>query len=184
MKFEETPLNGAFVIHLEKSGDDRGFFARAFCRREFAEHGLSTSFLQVNDSLSRHKGTLRGMHYQVGDDAETKLVRCIKGSLCDVILDIRPESRTFGEHFAVELTEENRQMLYVPKGFAHSFITLEDDTEALYFSDAFYAPDSERGVRWNDPEFGITWPLDPVVISEKDSNWPDFSADYHLPETT
>lgn len=180
MKFEETHLNGAYVIDLEKFGDDRGFFARAFCSREFEAQGLTTGFVQVNDSLSAQKGTLRGMHYQIGEDAETKLVRCIKGALYDIILDMRPDSPTFGDHFGVELSATNRKMLYVPKGFAHSFITLEDDTEAFYFVDAFYAPDAERGVRWNDPKFGVEWPVEPVVISDKDASWPDFDPDYHF----
>lgn len=180
MKFEATPLHGAFTIELDRFGDDRGFFARAYCRREFEEVGLVTSFVQVNDSLSAQKGTLRGMHYQIGEDAETKLVRCIKGSLYDIILDVRPESPTFGRHFGVELSALNRRMLYVPKGFAHSFITLEDDTEAFYFVDAFYAPEAERGVRWNDPKFAVEWPNQPTVISSKDASWPDFDPDYHF----
>lgn len=180
MKFHETPLSGAFVVELEKFGDDRGFFARAFCRKEFEERGLTSMFVQVNDSLSAQKGTLRGMHYQVGECAETKLVRCIKGALFDVILDMRLESPTFGKHFGVELSEGNRKMLYVPKGFAHSFITLEDDTEAFYFVDAFYEPGSERGVRWNDPKFDVKWPEQPTVISDKDASWPDFNPDYHF----
>lgn len=180
MKFEETPLAGAYVIDLEKFGDDRGFFARAFCSREFEEVGLATGFVQVNDSLSAQKGTLRGMHYQIGKDAETKLVRCIKGALYDIILDMRLDSPTFGAHYGVELSALNRRMLYVPRGFAHSFLTLEDDTEAFYFVDAFYAPDAERGVRWNDPRFAVEWPAQPVVISGKDASWPDFDPEYHF----
>ena len=183
MKFEQTPLVGAFVIELEKSGDDRGFFARAFCSNEFRTQGLATNFVQVNDSLSAHRGTLRGMHYQIGEFAETKLVRCIKGALYDVILDMRKESPTFGKHFGVELSAENRRMFYVPKGFAHSFITLEDDSEAFYFVDAFYAPKAERGVRWNDPHFGVKWPIQPQIISDKDANWPDFNPEYHLADS-
>lgn len=180
MKFQETPLQGAYVIELEKRGDDRGFFARAFCRNEFGDHGLSTTFVQVNNSLSAHKGTLRGMHYQLAPKAETKVVRCIKGALYDVILDLREGSPTFGQSFGAELTADNRRMMYVPKGFAHGFITLADDTEAFYFVDEFYAPEQERGVRWDDPAFGIRWPMQPVVLSDKDKNQRDFDAAWHL----
>jgi len=181
VEFNETPLAGAYVIELNKIGDERGFFARAFCEKEFGERGLATHFVQLNNSLAEKKGTLRGMHYQLAPYAETKVVRCVRGALLDVILDVRPDSPTFCQHFGVELTAENRRMLYVPKGFAHSFITLEDNTETFYFVDEFYAPDQERGVRWNDPKFGIEWPLEPTVISEKDQKHPDFDPAYHLP---
>ncbi len=180
MIFTETPLAGAFVIELERRGDDRGFFARAFCTNEFADAGLVTNFVQVNNSVSAKEGTLRGMHYQLAPYAETKIVRCINGALCDVIIDLRPESPTFCEHFQIELSADNRRMLYVPKGFAHGFITLADDTEAFYFTDEFYAPDAERGVRWNDPKFAINWPKEPTEISEKDSAHPDFDPRFHL----
>lgn len=171
---------GAYIIDLEKRGDDRGFFARVFCEREFGELGLCTHFVQVNNSLSGERGTLRGMHYQLGQDSETKVVRCIRGALWDCIVDLRPESPTFAKWFGVELSAENRRMLYVPKGFAHGFITLEDATEAFYFVDAFYAPKAERGLRYNDPKFLIQWPIEPCVVSDKDGNWPDFSEAYHL----
>jgi dTDP-4-dehydrorhamnose 3,5-epimerase len=180
MKFAPTPLAGAFLIDIEKRGDDRGFFARAFCENEFSAQGLSSRFVQVNNSLSAFKGTLRGMHYQLAPKAETKLVRCIRGALWDVILDLRKESPTFGQYFGAELSAENRRMMYVPKGFAHGFITLEDDTEAFYFVDEFYAPANERGVRWNDPRFGIEWPLQPAVISDKDRDQKDFDPAWHL----
>ena len=180
MIFNETPLSGAFVIDLEKRGDERGFFARAFCEKEFAAHQLSTHFCQVNNSLSALKGTLRGMHYQLSPKDETKVVRCIRGALFDVILDLRKDSLTFGQSFGAELSSENRRMMYVPKGFAHGFITLSDDTEAFYFVDEFYAPQSERGVRWNDPEFKIQWPLTPVVLSDKDRDQRDFDPAWHL----
>lgn len=180
MIFTATPLAGAYLIDLEKRGDDRGFFARAFCQREFAQHGLVTNFVQVNNSLSAHKGTLRGMHYQLPPKAETKLVRCIRGALFDVILDLRRESPTFGQSFGAELSAEDRRMMYVPKGFAHGFITLSDDTEAFYFVDEFYAPETERGVRWDDPRFAITWPSPPVVLSDKDRQWRDFDPAWHL----
>jgi dTDP-4-dehydrorhamnose 3,5-epimerase len=180
MIFNRAPLTGVFTIDLEKRGDERGFFARVFCEKEFAEHGLVTHFVQVNNSLSAEKGTLRGMHYQLAPHAEVKLVRCIRGSLYDVVLDLRPDSPTFGQSFGAELSAENRRMMYVPKGFAHGFITLQDDTEAFYFVDAFYAPQHERGVRYNDPKFSIHWPIEPTVVSEKDQNHRDFDPDWHL----
>jgi dTDP-4-dehydrorhamnose 3,5-epimerase len=180
MIFTETPIPGAYLIDLEKRGDDRGFFARAFCEREFAAHRLTTGFVQVNNSLSAQRGTLRGMHYQLAPKAETKLVRCIRGALYDMILDLRPGSATFGRSFGVELTVENRRMMYVPKGFAHGFITLADDTEAFYFVDEFYAPELERGVRWNDPKFQLRWPIAPAVLSDKDANQRDFDPAWHL----
>ncbi len=180
MKFVETGLPGAYVIDLEKRGDDRGFFARAFCVREFATHGLATQFVQANNSLSGVKGTIRGMHYQLSPHAETKLIRCIQGAFWDVILDLRPESPTFGRWFGEELSATNRRMMYVPKGFAHGFITLTEHAEAFYLVDEFYAPERERGVRWNDPLFKIEWPAFPALISEKDSNHPDFDPVWHL----
>ncbi len=181
MKFTETPLPGAFVIDLEKRGDDRGFFARVFCEKEFRTHNLVQHFVQVNNSLSGERGTLRGMHYQLPPHAETKLVRCIRGALWDCILDLRPESRTFGRWFGIELSAENRRMLYVPKGFAHGFLTLADDTEAFYFVDEFYAPQHERGIRWDDSAFKIQWPGSPTILSDKDRNHPDFHPAHHLP---
>lgn len=180
MQFHETPLAGAYLIDLERRGDERGFFARAFCREEFRAHGLVGEFVQVNNSLSAAKGTLRGMHYQLPPAAETKLVRCLRGALWDAILDLRPGSASFGRWFGAELTAENRRMMYVPRGFAHGFVTLVDDTEVLYFVDAFYAPERERGVRWNDPRFGIGWPIPPAVLSEKDQKLPDFDPAWHL----
>ena len=180
MIFNQTPLKGAFVIDLEKRGDERGFFARAFCEKEFGSQQLVTRFVQLNNSLSAQRGTLRGMHYQLGAKAETKLVRCIRGGLLDVILDLRKDSPTFGQSYSAELTAENRRMMYVPKGFGHGFITLSDNTEAFYFVDEFYAPEAERGVRWNDPRFGIKWPMEPVVLSDKDRNHRDFDPAWHL----
>lgn len=180
MKFIETPLKGAYLIELEKRGDDRGFFARAFCEKEFQAAGLPSRFVQVNNSLSAQKGTLRGMHYQLAPKAETKLVRCIRGSLFDVILDLRQNSPTFGHSFGAELSSENRKMMCVPKGFAHGFITLSDNAEAFYFVDEFYAPEQERGVRWNDPKFNIQWPIEYVVLSDKDRQWRDFDPSWHL----
>jgi dTDP-4-dehydrorhamnose 3,5-epimerase len=180
MLFSETSIPGAYLIDLEKRGDDRGFFARAFCEQEFASHQLVSRFVQVNNSLSAHKGTLRGMHYQLPPKAETKLVRCIRGSLYDLILDLRPDSPSFGRSFGAELSAENRRMMYVPKGFAHGFITLEENTEAFYFVDEFYAPDRERGLRWNDSAFQLSWPIAPVVLSDKDAGQRDFDPAWHL----
>ena len=174
MIFTETKLAGAYLIELEKRGDERGFFARAWCRNEFEQHGLVSRLVQVNLSSNNKAGTLRGMHYQKAPDEETKLIRCTRGALYDVIIDLRPDSPTYKEWLGVELTAGNHRMLYVPKNFAHGFQTLEDDTEAIYQVSQFYAPQSEGGVRWNDPAFGIEWPLPAQVISDKDQNWPDF----------
>ncbi|MDX8482944.1 dTDP-4-dehydrorhamnose 3,5-epimerase [Mesorhizobium sp. VK24D] len=179
MIFQATPLGGAFTVGLEKRGDDRGFFARAFCRNEFAQQDLISSFVQVNNSFSAKKGTLRGLHYQLPPHAEVKVVRCVRGALWDVILDLRPGSQSFGQWFGAELSEDNRLSMYVPKGFAHAFLTLADDTEALYMVSEFYAPESERGIRWNDPRFAIEWPIEPTVISPKDAAWPEFDHAFH-----
>lgn len=176
MKFIETELPGAYILELEKRGDERGFFARTWCQHEFEEHGLVADVVQQNTSVSKYKGTLRGMHYQVAPHRETKLVRCTKGSLFDVIIDLRPDSSTYKQWLSVELTEDNYKMLYVPRDFAHGFITLSDDTEATYLVSAFYAPDAERGIRYNDPQFGIQWPGTVHTISDKDASWPLFQG--------
>ena len=180
MIFNRSPLPGAYTIELEKRGDDRGFFARLFCEREFGQAGLETKFVQINNSSSGKKGTLRGMHYQLPPAAEVKVVRCIKGSLFDVVVDLRPDSPTFKKWFGAELSAENRRMMYVPRGFAHGFLTLEADTEAFYLVSAFYDPDRERGVRWNDLRFAIGWPAEPRVISDKDAQQRDFDPAWHL----
>lgn len=180
MYFTKTPLADAFIVDLDKKGDDRGFFARFYCTKEFKHHGLDDHFVQVNNSLSAQKGTLRGMHYQLHPKAESKLVRCIKGALYDVILDLRKDSPTFGQSYGCELTADNRRMMYVPKGFAHGFLTLTEDTEALYLVSEFYAPELERGIRWNDPAFNIQWPMKPALVSSKDEEHADFNPDYHL----
>ena len=180
MIFTPTPLPGAYLIDLEKRGDERGFFARALCENEFGEHDLARHFCQVNNSLSAQRGTLRGMHYQLPPRAETKVVRCIRGALYDMILDLREGSPTFGKSFGAELSAENRRMMYVPKRFAHGFLTLADDTEAFYFVDEFYAPERERCIRYNDPKFGLQWPLAPTVVSDKDRNQADFDLVWHL----
>lgn len=174
MKFQETELEGAYIIELEKMKDDRGFFARIFCQKELQDHSLAPNVAQANVSFNTHAGTLRGMHYQMSPYEETKLVRCTRGALYDVIVDLRPDSSTYKRWIGVELTATNYKMLYVPANFGHGFITLEDDTEATYFVSEFYTPGSERGLRWNDPQFDIKWPHSVDVISEKDADWPDF----------
>jgi dTDP-4-dehydrorhamnose 3,5-epimerase len=180
MRFIETPLKGAYLIDLEKRGDDRGFFARLFCTEEFENEGLENHFVQVNNSHSAQKGTLRGLHYQLGSMAEVKLVRCIRGSFYDVILDLRPTSPTYGQSYGAVLSAENRTMMYVPKGFAHGFLTLEQDSEVVYLVSQFYSKDLERGVRWNDPAFKIAWPEKPLIVSDRDRSHPDFNPSYHL----
>jgi dTDP-4-dehydrorhamnose 3,5-epimerase len=179
MKFYNTPLEGARLIELEKRGDDRGFFARYFCEREFAANGLETRFVQINNSLSAKKGTLRGLHYQLPPAAEVKMVRCVRGALWDAIVDLRPDSPTFKQAFGADLTAENRLMMYVPRGFAHAILTLTEDVEAIYLVSAFYGPEQERGLRWNDPAIGIDWPIEPTEISAKDAKWPDLDAAFH-----
>lgn len=174
MIFTETLLQGAFIIDLEKRGDERGFFARTFCANEFSAHGLKTTFVQGNMSKSVHKHTLRGMHYQIDGAEEAKLVRCTKGALYDVILDMREGSETFGNYFATELSEENGRQLYIPEGFAHGFCTLAENTEIAYLVTAFYAPGKEAGIRWNDPTFGIQWPTESPILSERDAGYGDY----------
>jgi len=169
-----TALHGAYVIDLEKREDSRGFFARAWCRREFEQHHLVPDLMQANLSYNTIKGTLRGMHYQAAPYGEVKLVRCTRGRLYDVIVDLRPESFTYGRWLGVELTADNRLMLYVPAGFAHGYETLEDNTEALYLVSEYYTPGAERGVRYDDPAFEIVWPLPVTSVSEKDQQWPNF----------
>ena len=177
MEFTETPLKGAYLIEIRKMGDERGFFGRSWCRKEMEEAGLEADIAQINTSLSRHKGTLRGLHYQVAPYQESKMIRCTRGSIYDVIVDLRPESPTFRQWYGAELTADNHRALYSPKGFAQGFITLEDDAEITYFASEFYAAGMDRGVRYNDPQFGIRWPMEPVVISDKDRAWPDFTLD-------
>ena len=167
MIFTETPLEGVWVIDLELRGDERGFFARVFDDEAFGARGLVTHWANVNNSLSAQRGTLRGMHYQLPPAAEVKLVRCIRGALFDVALDLRT-----GRWFGVELSAENRRMLYVPEHCAHGFLTLVEGTEALYLTSAHYSPEHERGARWDDPAYGIDWPFPPAVLSDKDRAWP------------
>lgn len=174
MIFQETPLAGAYVIDIERLEDERGFFARTWCQREYTEHGLNPRLAQCSISFNKQKGTLRGMHYQLPPYAEAKVVRCTRGAIFDVIIDLRPESPTYKQHFGLTLTPESRTMLYVPEGFAHGLLTLEDNTEVLYLISEFYAPDYARGFRWNDPTFAIEWPAAVQVISERDAGYPDF----------
>lgn len=176
MIFTETRLPGAFTIDLERREDDRGFFARVYCEREFREHGLMPHIAQANMSSNPRRGTLRGMHYQVEPFREAKLVRCTRGAIHDVIADLRPESPTHLQWVGVDLTAENGRMLYVPEGFAHGFVTLEDDTEVTYQVSEFYAPGAEQGIRWDDPALGIRWPAEVRVISDKDRAWPLLDA--------
>ncbi|MEM7377254.1 MAG: dTDP-4-dehydrorhamnose 3,5-epimerase [Pseudomonadota bacterium] len=176
MKFTETRLAGCFEIEQERRGDDRGFFARVFCVDEFASHGLSTEFVQANAAASRDRGTLRGLHLQEGDDAEDKLVRCTRGRVFDVAVDVRPGSATRGEWVGVNLSAEAGNMLYVPKGFAHGYLTLDDHTEMHYLVSAAYAPAAERGYRWDDTAFAIDWPItEGLVLSDKDRQWADYT---------
>jgi dTDP-4-dehydrorhamnose 3,5-epimerase len=173
--FRETSLKDAFIIEPERIEDERGFFARAWCKKEFEAHGLNPCVVQINLSFSKKRSTLRGMHYQGVPHQEAKLFRCIRGAIYDVIIDLRPASPTYLKWIGVELTADNRKMLYVPEGFAHGYQTLVDNTEVLYPVSQFYSPESERGVRWNDPTFGIEWPdRDNVVISQKDKSWPGY----------
>jgi dTDP-4-dehydrorhamnose 3,5-epimerase len=174
MIFKETDLAGAFLIEPERLEDERGFFARTFDRAIFKERGLVPDIVQCNVSFNRWKGTLRGMHYQTLPFAEDKLVRCTRGAIHDVIVDLRPDSPTYLWHIALCLTAENREMVYVPKGFAHGFLTLVDDTEVSYQMSVPYSPEHARGIRWNDPAVGITWPAEIRVISERDRTLPDY----------
>lgn len=177
MIFEELELPGAHRIGLEPHGDERGFFARAFCAEEFASHGLENDVVQANVSVNRRRGTLRGLHFQLPPAAEVKMVRCVRGAIHDVILDLRPESPTFGDWLGVELDGEEREMLYVPRGFAHGFQTLTDDAEVFYMVTAPYTPEREGGVRHDDPRFAIDWPLEVTEISEKDRSWNDYTPE-------
>ena len=174
MIFTETPLAGAFVVEPERMTDARGFFARTFDAKEFEARGLNPRTAQTNLSHNPHRGTLRGMHFQRPPFAEAKLVRCTRGAIHDVIIDLRPGSPTRKAHFGVRLDAENRTLLYVPEGFAHGFLTLTDDTEVSYQISQFYSPEHGAGVRWNDPAFGISWPGDVTVIAERDRTYPDY----------
>jgi dTDP-4-dehydrorhamnose 3,5-epimerase len=175
MIFEETRLRGAYLLDLRPIEDKRGFFARTWCRRELEEHGLTAEIAQANMSYNHHAGTLRGMHLQRPPFSEVKIVQCIRGAVHDVIIDLRPGSPTRGEWIGVELTAENHRMLYVPEGFAHGYLTLTDHAEVAYMVSQFYTPEAEGGVRHDDPAFGIRWPAEVRVISDKDRDWPDYT---------
>jgi dTDP-4-dehydrorhamnose 3,5-epimerase len=174
MRFVPTTLQGATLIEVEPREDERGFFARAWCQREMDEHGLDPRVVQCNLSFNHTRGTVRGMHYQVAPYQESKLVRCLRGSIFDVIIDLRPESATYGKWFGIELSAQNRNMLFVPQGFAHGYQTLQGDTEVFYQVSEFYQPGSEAGIRWDDPAFAIKWPIEATLISDKDRTHPDF----------
>jgi dTDP-4-dehydrorhamnose 3,5-epimerase len=177
MIFRETKLKGAFLIDLEPHEDERGFFARTFCIQEFQAHGLNARLVQCSISFNKTRGTLRGMHWQTEPQGEAKLVRVTRGAIYDAIIDLRGDSPTFQQHFAAELNAENRRMLYVPEGCAHGFQTLEDNTEVFYQMSAVFAPALSRGVRWNDPAFGIPWPeVERRIMNERDATYPDFGG--------
>ena len=175
MIFTPTELEGAFILEPEKLEDDRGFFARSWCKKEFEAHGLNSKLIQCNISFNKEKGTLRGMHYQLPPREEAKLVRCTSGSIYDVIIDLRCESTTFKQYIGLALTSKDYKMLYVPEGFAHGFLTLEDNTEVFYQMTEFYSPEHARGVRWNDPAFGIEWPVAPRTMSGRDQSYSDYT---------
>lgn len=178
MIFTETKLPGVFVIDLELREDERGSFARTWCQQEFADHGLKANLVQCNLSFNYRAGTLRGMHYQLAPAAETKLVRCTQGAIYDTIIDLRPDSPTYTQHFGIELSAKNRRALYVPELFAHGYQALTDGAEVAYQVGEFYTPGVERGLRYDDPAFGITWPLPVSLLSVKDANWPRFTSIY------
>ncbi len=174
MIFRETKLKGSFIIEPEKFEDERGFFARTCCSKEFENHGLNSAVMQCNISFNKKSGTLRGMHYQITPHAEAKLVRCTQGSIFDVIIDLRKDSETYKVWFGIELNSYNYKMLYIPENFAHGFLTLEDNTEVFYQMTEFYNPEYSRSVRWNDPAFSIQWPAAVNIISGRDRDCPDF----------
>jgi dTDP-4-dehydrorhamnose 3,5-epimerase len=175
MIFAQTKLPGAYIVDLQKRHDNRGFFARAWCRNEFQDQGIPMQVVQANLAHTEKRGTLRGMHYQIPPHAELKFFRCIRGVIYDVMLDLRPESPTFGQWLGVELSAENRLAVFIPAGFAHGYQTLTDDAEVFYMVSEAYAPGAESGIRWNDPAFGIEWPItENLTLSEKDLNWPDY----------
>jgi dTDP-4-dehydrorhamnose 3,5-epimerase len=175
MRFNETAIDGSYLVDIEPRGDHRGFFARLWCREEFSRHGLTADFVQCNGSYSAQSGTLRGLHYQTRPFEEVKLVRCIRGSIFDVVVDLRRDSRTYRRWLGVTLTADERRMMYVPRGCAHGYLTLEDHSEVEYPVSEFYKPEAERGLRWDDPAFGIKWPAPGVQnVSSKDGAWPDY----------
>lgn len=181
MKYRATDVEGCFVVSLEPRGDERGFFARMFDADEFAARGIDSVYPQINTSVSAQAGTLRGLHYQAAPHGEAKLVKCLRGAAYDVVVDLRPGSSTFGRWTAETLTDENRLMMYVPKGCAHGFMTLVDATEMLYPASSPYHGQAERVLRWDDPRFGVSWPRDPAVLSDKDREAHDYDPHWHNP---
>lgn len=177
MKFVETPVSGAFVLELEPRADDRGSFSRAFCTDEFKAHGISMPVVQANLAHTTRKGTIRGMHYQVAPAAEAKLMRCVRGAVYDVLIDLRPDSPTYMQHFGIELSADNGKALYVPPLFGHGYLSLQDNCEMFYMVSEFYTPGAERGARFDDPAFGIDWPVAIDVVSDKDLAWEPFSPE-------
>lgn len=175
MIFNKTTLADAFVLDIQKRGDERGFFGRTYCEAEFAAHGLATHYPQMNTNYSAKRGTLKGLHLQAAPNEEAKFIRCLSGAAYELICDLRPTSPTYRKWEAFEITAANRRMLYAPPGFGHAFFSLEDDTEITYLCSASYAPGGEWGVRWNDPGFDFKWPFEPSVVSEKDAAWPDYA---------
>lgn len=180
MKFDKLKLEGALVINIDEIDDERGFFARVYSYDEYKNNGMQKSIVQINDSWTKSRATLRGIHYQLHPKREGKLIRCIRGRIWDLIIDLRNDSETFGQWFGIELSAQNRQMIYAPEGFGHGFISLENDCEILYAVTEYYSPEQERILRWNDPKFNIEWPIEPSVILDKDNNAPDFDYSYHL----
>jgi dTDP-4-dehydrorhamnose 3,5-epimerase len=176
MIFNETPISGAYLIEPKKIEDHRGYFTRIWCENELKQHGLKTELAQANAGFSRKKGTLRGLHFQADPNAEVKLVRCTRGAMFDVIVDLRPFSPSYKKWFGTELSEENSRQLYVPEGCAQGYITLMDDTEMCYQTSQFYRPESASGVRFDDPEFGIVWPVSATTISDQDGAWPNWAS--------
>lgn len=172
MLFEKTNVEGLWIISPKLIEDQRGFFARIVCEREFEEHGLPNQWVQQNIAFNHKKGTLRGMHYQIGEAAEIKVVRCTQGSIYDVAVDFRKDSPTYLKWIGVELSSHNHKMFYIPEGFAHGYITLTDKAEISYLVSEFYTPGAEAGLRYDDPKIGISWPIEPIIISDKDSSWP------------
>ncbi len=172
MKFTETFIKGVWIIEPEPVSDERGFFSRIVCENEFAEHGLPNKWVQQNISFNHKKGTLRGMHYQKGEAAEIKVIRCTCGAIYDAVIDLRKNSLTYGKWTGVELSADNHKMFYIPEGFAHGYLTLTDKAEVTYLVSAFYTPGAEAGIRYDDPSVKIDWPIQPVIVSEKDKNWP------------
>lgn len=175
MLFTETPLDGAFVLELEKHEDERGYFARTFCVHEFEDHGLNSRLVQCSTAFNKRRGTLRGFHWQAPPKTEAKLVRVTRGAIYDVIVDLRLDSATRLQHVAIELSADNARTLYIPEGFAHGFQTLADNTEIFYQMSEFFGPECARGARWNDPAFGVAWPLPDPIINDRDRTWQDFA---------